>query len=404
MKARSIAPGVDLLGAVDWDRRLFDSLIPLPDGTSYNAYLVRGSERTALLDTVDPAAADVLLRQLNEVAALDYVVAHHAEQDHSGTIPAVLERYPTARVICTPRAKGMLVDHLGLAGDRIITVEDGQPLSLGDKTLQFIHTPWVHWPETMVTYLPEDRILFSCDFFGSHQATADVYADELRVYEPAKRYYAEIMMPFRTIIQKNLAKLHGYEIWLIAPSHGPLYRRPEFILEAYRDWTAGKPKNLVTLPHVTMHGSTRLMVDHLITALVERGVAVEPFGLEGVDLGKLATSLVDAASIVIGTPTVLAGAHPLAAHAAFLANALRPKAQHAAVVGSYAWGGKAAEQLTQMLGNLKVEVLPPVLCRGIPREADFAALSALADAIASRHAELCGEPAAQSDKSETART
>ncbi|MGB9713108.1 MAG: MBL fold metallo-hydrolase, partial [Dissulfurimicrobium hydrothermale] len=179
--------GVFWLGAVDWDRRLFDSLIPLPEGTSYNAYLIQGSEKNALLDTVDPPMADELMAQLTDVDKIDLVVSHHAEQDHSGTIPRVLERFPEAKVVVTPKAKGMLMDLLNIPENAFITVEDGERLSLGGKTLRFIHTPWVHWPETMVTYLEEDRILFSCDFFGSHIATTDLFVtDRGRVYEAAK--------------------------------------------------------------------------------------------------------------------------------------------------------------------------------------------------------------------------
>ena len=193
-----LADRVWKLGVADWDRRLFDSLIPLPDGTSYNAYLVRGSEKTALFDTVDAAIPGRLLEQLAGVERIDYVVAHHVEQDHSGSLPAVLEKYPAATVICSVKARPMLLDHLRLDGARITAVEDGETLSLGDKTVEFIATPWVHWPETMCTFLREDRILFSCDFFGSHIATTDPFADDTaRVYEAAKRYFAEIMMPFR---------------------------------------------------------------------------------------------------------------------------------------------------------------------------------------------------------------
>jgi len=156
------------MGAVDWNRRLFDSLIPLPDGTSYNAYLVEGSLATALIDSADPTMSDVLMRQLEDVQRVDFVVANHAEQDHSGTIPRVMDRFPGAKLVTTPKGRDMLVDLLMVPGDRIVAVEDGATISLGDRTLRFVHTPWVHWPETMVTYLEEDRVLFSCDFFGSH--------------------------------------------------------------------------------------------------------------------------------------------------------------------------------------------------------------------------------------------
>ena len=388
MKARNITQNVTWLGAVDWDRRLFDSLIPLPDGTSYNAYLIQGSEKTALLDTVDPAMADVLLAQLENVDSIDYLVSHHAEQDHSGTLPLVLEKFPQARVVCSTKAKSMLMDLLQLPEDSFLPVEDGQKISLGDKNLQFVYTPWVHWPETMVTYLQEDKILFSCDFFGSHIASSELYvSDQCRVFEAAKRYFAEIMMPFRSQIAKNLDKLKDLDISMIAPSHGQIYPEPSFIIDAYQDWVHGTPHNTVVLPYVSMHGSTKMMVDHVVKALVERGVGVEQFNLVVTDIGKLAISLVDAGSIVLGTPTIHAGPHPYAAYAALLANALRPKARFVSIIGSYGWGGKTVDTLAGMISNLKVEVLDPVLCKGLPQEQDLRALDALADSIAAKHKE-----------------
>jgi flavorubredoxin len=300
MNKRKITEGVALLGAVDWSRRLFDSLIPLPDGTSYNAYLVSGSEKTVLIDSVDPAMADVLLAQLADVPKIDYIVSHHAEQDHSGSIPHVLEKYPDAKVICSTKAKSMLMDLLHIPDGSFQAVEDGETLSLGDKTLTFIYTPWVHWPETMVTWLEEDKILFSCDFFGSHIATTEMFVtDKCRVYEAAKRYFAEIMMPFRNIIEKDLEKIKDYDIGMIAPSHGQIYDDPKWIMDAWRDWVYGPPKNLVVLPYVSMHESTHRMVDHLVSSLVDNKVEVELFDLTVTDIGKLAMALVDAATVVV---------------------------------------------------------------------------------------------------------
>jgi flavorubredoxin len=388
MKARKIRKRVHWMGAVDWDRRLFDSLIPLPDGTSYNAYLIEGSEKTVLLDTVDPTMTDVLMSQLEDVPHIDYVVAQHAEQDHAGAIPDVLERYENARVITTPRGKAMLIDLLRIAEDRFITVDDGETLSLGDRTLEFIHTPWVHWPETMSSYLKEERLLFTCDFFGSHLATTDLYVtEEWRVYEAAKRYYAEIMMPFRRVIQKNLDKVEEREIELIAPSHGPIYDRPAFIIDAYRDWVSEEPKNEVVLPYVSMHGSTERMVEYLVSALAERGVKVHQFDLTVTDIGKLAIALVDSATMVVGTPTLHVSPHPLVVYASHLANILRPKLKFASVIGSYGWSTRVVEQIGDLTSNLKLEFLEPVLCEGYPREADLQALEELAEAIAERHRE-----------------
>jgi flavorubredoxin len=386
MKARRIKPNVYWVGAIDWDRRLFDALIPLPDGTSYNAYLVQGSQKVALIDTVDPSMTDVLMAYLENVPVIDYVIANHAEQDHSGSIPQVLAKYPDAQVVTTAKGRDMLVALLLIPEDRFITVSDGETLSLGDKTLEFIHAPWVHWPETMLTYLRKDKILFPCDLFGSHLATTDLYvADEGQVYEAAKRYYAEIMMPFCTIIEKHLEKLNSYKIDVIAPSHGPLYDKPSFILEAYRSWVSGPPKNIVVLPYISMHGSTQKMVEYFVGALAGKGVTVKQFNLAATDIGKLAMALVDAATMVIGTPTVLVGPHPNVAYAAFLANALRPRLQFVSIIGSYGWGSKAVEQLAGMIPNLKAEVLPPVLSKGFPREEDFKALDNLASTIAQKH-------------------
>jgi len=389
MKPRKITGRVQWLGVIDWDRRLFDSLIPLPDGTSYNSYLVQGSERTVLIDTVDPAKVDTLLEQLEDVPKIDYVISLHSEQDHSGSIPFVLEKYPEAKLICSSRARELLLEHLSIEEERIRVVEDGEKLSLGDLNLTFLYTPWVHWPETMVAYLQEEKILFTCDLFGSHLATSDLYAGENPyVCEAAKRYYAEIMMPFRSIVQKNLDKIRDLDYQVIAPSHGPLYDNPECILGSYRDWVSEKVSNKVVIPFISMHGSTEKMVDHLVSALVERDIKVERFELSTTDLGKLAMALVDAATIVIGTPTVHFGPHPIVFSITQLANALRPKARYAAIIGSYGWGTKAVEQISGLIPNLKVDVLGTVMCKGYPREEDLRSLEKLADAIKEKHSTL----------------
>jgi flavorubredoxin len=386
-----LRPNIYTVGAIDWDKRLFDELIPLPDGTSYNAYLVKGSEKIALLDTVDPTKTDVLIDNLVKAGAgrIDYIVAHHAEQDHSGAIPDILMLYPDAKVVTNPKCRDMLIDLLDIGEDKFITVDDGQTLSLGDKTLRFIYIPWVHWPETMGAYLQEEKIFFSCDFFGSHLATSSLFVeDEAVVYESAKRYYAEIMMPFRPAVAKNLEKIKNLQIGTIAPSHGPVYDKPQLIIDAYKDWVSDHVKNEVVLPYISMHGSTRKIVEHFVHALIERGITVKQFNLTVTDIGKLAISLVDAATVVIGSPTVLTSAHPLVAYACILANALRPKTKFASIIGSFGWGGKMTEQITGLIGNLKVEIIEPVIAKGYPKDDDFTALEELADKILTKHKEL----------------
>ncbi len=387
---RELKSNIFFVGAIDWDRRLFDELIPLPDGTSYNAYLVKGREKTALIDTVDPTMTEVLTKNLNQLKIKDinYIIANHAEQDHSGSLPQILDMYPNAKVVCTTKCKGLLMDLLLIPENKFKTVEDRETLSLGDKTLEFIHAPWVHWPETMLTYLREEKILFTCDFLGSHLATSDLFVtDEPTVYEAAKRYYAEIMMPFRATIKKNLEKIKDLEIDIIAPSHGLIYDRPEFILSAYRDWISDEVKNEVVIPYVSMHESTKKMVDYFVEALIQRGITVKQFNMSKTDIGKLAMALVDAATIVIASPTVLVGPHPNVVYAVYLANALRPKLKLASIIGSYGWGSRMVEQIKGMVPNLKVELLEPVVKKGFPKEEDFKELDRLADEILNKHKE-----------------
>jgi flavorubredoxin len=400
MIARQIAPGIDSLVALDWDRKLFDELVPLHDGTTYNSYLVRGSEKTALVETVyPPFTADYLkaLRQAG-LTRLDYVIANHAEQDHSGSIPAVLAAYPEARVVTNARCRDLLIDAMGIAADRFITVKEGDTLSLGNRTFQFYLTPWVHWPDTMVSYLVEDKMLFTCDFFGSHLASSDLLAaDEARVYTAAKRYYAEIMMPFRMHIRKHLDKLSKLDIAFIAPGHGPAYPRPAFILDLYARWASDEAAPEVIVPYVSMYENTTHMVNHLVDRLMEGGLSVRPFDLVGADTGQVAAALVDASTVVFASPAVLAGPHPDVVAAAYLTNALKPKVKFAAVIGSYGWGGNVvSNRIAEMLSGLKNQVtfFDPVLTKGKPNEDDFKAIDRLVDEIVTANQPMLATAAA----------
>jgi flavorubredoxin len=390
MVSREIVPGVDWVGALDFDRRIFDELIPLPNGTSYNAYLIRGSEKTALIDTVDPTKEFELIENLVKrgIERIDYIIVNHAEQDHAGSLPMVLEFFPDAMVVTNEKCRDLLIALLHLPEDKFKVIKDRETLSLGDRTLEFIITPWTHWPETQVTYLREDRILFPCDLFGYHTATSDLYVTERAdFYLPAKRYYAEIMMPFRSSIKGHLEKIRALKIDLIAPSHGPVHKNPDLILNAYAEWVSDDVKNEVVIPFISMHGSTLKMVEHLTNALIARGVTVKPFNLTHTDIGELALALVDTATVVIATPTVLFGPHPQVVYATYLANMLKPKMRYASVIGSYGWGGKAPETIVKMLDHVKVEVLEPVMVKGLPDEKTLAALDRLADDIARKHKE-----------------
>ncbi|MDD1704832.1 MAG: FprA family A-type flavoprotein [Methanoregula sp.] len=388
MVTQELKSGVSWVGAVDFDRRMFDELIPLPNGTSYNSYLIQGSEKTALIDTVDPTKEFELISNLVKlgITRIDYIIINHAEQDHSGSLPMVLELFPDATVVTNEKCRDFLSDLLHIPLERVKIIKDRETLTLGDRTLEFLITPWTHWPETQLTYLREDKILFPCDLFGAHLAQSDLFVgEEAEVYRSAKRYYAEIMMPFRSSIKGYLERVGALPLDMIAPSHGPVHRRPALMLDAYADWVSNSVKNEVVIPYVSMHGSTARMVEHLTNALVERGITVRPFNLTKTDIGELAIALVDCATIVVATPTVLFGPHPSALYATYLTNLLKPKVKFAAVIGSYGWGGKTAETLVKMLDHVKVEVLEPVTVRGAPDEAALQAIERLADDMLARH-------------------
>jgi flavorubredoxin len=241
----------------------------------------------------------------------------------------------------------------------------------------------------MTTFLKEEKIAFTCDFFGSHAATTRAFAEEYdRIYHEAKRYYSEIMMPFRPIVERNVKKIIALDPNIIAPSHGPAYRNPKFILDAYSEWVSPATKNEALVLYVSMHGSTRAMVEHLVMALKREGVDVKVRNLITADMGEVAMDMVDVTSLIIATPTMLAGPHPQAVYAAYLANALKPKAKVVGIMGSYGWGGRTVEILKANLGALKVELLEPLLIKGMPREEDYAKIDEFAKSIAEKHREL----------------
>jgi len=391
MRYNEIVENVFAVGAQDWDRELFDELIPLPDGTSYNAYIIKADDKIILIDTVDPEKADDLLDNIMdlEIDKIDYVVSNHAEQDHSGCIPMILDLWPEVKIITNQKCKNMLIDHLEIEKEAFITVKDGEQMKLGNKTLEFILTPWVHWPETMSTYLVEDKILFSCDFFGSHRATSKLFVyDQYKVVEDAKRYYAEIMMPFRNHIKKNIAKIEEKEIKFIAPSHGPVHNNPELIVNAYKEWISPKVTNKILVPYISMHGSTELLVDYMVKSFTAYNIHVIPFNLAKSDIGEFAIEMVDAATIIFASPMVLGGAHPHAVYAAYLANAFRPKTKYVGIVGSYGWGGKMVDQFKDLLKNVKAEILEPVLIKGTPKDNNIEQLDGFVRKIVELHKNL----------------
>jgi flavorubredoxin len=384
---REISDGVHWVGARDWDRRVFDALIPLPQGTTYNAYVVQGKEKTALVDTVNPGFEEELeakIRQVTDPANLDYLIMNHAEPDHAGAIPHVMKLSKSVSLVTTKKGAKMAQLYYGVPEERIIVVGDGDTLDLGGKTLRFVDAPWQHWPETMFTYLVESKVLFPCDFLGFHTAYG-FYDDEVEEFVPfAQRYFGEIMMPFRKMGQKALDKIAELDVDLIAPSHGPMHRNPQRILDLYRKWTAGETREKVIVTYVSMWRSTESMIKAMVEALMSEGLEVSLHNLVYADLGDVARDLVDSRAIVLGTPSVLGGMHPQAIYAAHLVKALRPPLQFGAVLSSYGWGGGAVKQAAEILEPTKIEVVGAVEVNGPPTDETYDQIAELAKQMAAK--------------------
>jgi len=387
MGSKEIAPNVFWVGAKHHNRRLFDGLIPLPHGTSYNAYLIVGSKKTALIDTVNPGFEKELLAKISEridPAKVDYVIMNHAEPDHANAARDVLAVAKNAKLVAGVKGKEAAMMYFDIPEERIMVVDESSVIDLGGKTLKFVDAPWLHWPETIFTYLEEDKILFPCDFFGSHLAVGEFYADEYgneNTLDMAKLYFAEIMMPFRKPGQTAIEKVKKLGEKIIAPSHGMIWREPKVILDEYAKWTSEKFQRKVMIVYVSMWGSTEKMVLALRDALVKKDITVQLFDIPNTEIGYIAKELVDTPVVVVGAPTVLGGVHPVAAYATMLLKALRAPTRYAAVLTSYGWSGGAVKALQGILEGTKIEVLGVVEVKGPPKKAEFDKVTELADRI-----------------------
>jgi flavorubredoxin len=382
-----ISENIYYVGVRDWNRRLFDALIPLPKGTTYNSYLVVGTNKKALIDTVNPgfeSELDERIRKVADPGDLDYVIMNHAEPDHAGSIPYMMSINAKAKLITSIRGAKMAQTFYKVPETRIQPVTDGETIDLGGKTLRFIEAPMLHWPETMFTYIPENKILFPCDFFGLHVAEG-LYDDEVEdMILFAQRYFGEIMMPFRFNGQKAMEKIKGLNIDVIAPSHGPIHKNPERILSAYKKWVNGETKQKTIIAYVSMWKSTEKMIQPMAETLASEGIEIVRHNLAVADIADVARDLVDSRAIVLGTPTVLGGAHPLAVYAAYLVKALRPPTKYAAVLSSYGWTGGAVKHVQEVLGPTKMEVVGAVDINGPPTEKDIQQIIDLGRALAKK--------------------
>jgi flavorubredoxin len=381
-----IASGIYAVGSIDFNRRIFDALAPTPMGTTYNCYLVRGSAKTALIDTVHTGYENELSGKIDHLLgshALDYIVMNHAEPDHAGAIRYLLDRSPAA-LVTTPKGAELARLYFKIPADRIKIVKNDETIDLGARTLRFLHAPFLHWPETMFTYIPEDEVLFSCDFFSAHNTSGifDDHAEDLLYW--ARRYYGEIMMPLAKMGRQGMAKLKNLDIKLIGPSHGPVYRRPSTILTAYDDWTSENTRHKAMLIYVSMYGTIASMVRLVADTLMANDVDVQVYDLAATDIGELAGHLVDTPALVLGTPTVLGAMHPLAMYATIMIKTLRPPLKYGLLINSYGWGKGAIHQGIQFFEDAKIETIASIEINGVPEPADNVRLVAEAERLAEK--------------------
>jgi flavorubredoxin len=359
----TLRENIDWVGYVDWTVRDFHSY-DTERGATYNAYLVR-DEKTALIDTVKAPYAQDLLRKVSllcDPVNVDYVVCNHAEPDHSGALPEVMRAMPRAILVCDKKCSEALAEHYDTSSWKFRIVTTGDVISLGKRTLKFVETPMVHWPESMFTYVPEEKLLFSMDAFGQHFASSERFDDEsslCTIMQEAKAYFANIVMPYGKSVKACLERTADLEIEMIATSHGVIWRtHVAKILAAYRNWMEHRPKPKVLVIFDTMWESTGAMAQAIMDGAAEvEGVQCKLIHIRRSNLTQIATETLDAAAIAFGSATLNHGMMPMAAATLSYLEGLRPKGKSSFAFGSYGWGRGGAEAVEEQLRKIGWDVL-----------------------------------------------
>ena len=364
-----ILPKIYSVGAVDWDVRNFHGhTYTTKRGTTYNAYLIL-DEKVALVDTVYGPFTDELIeniRQIIPVEKIDYVIANHVETDHSWALPQIIKLCPKAKVVGTEKCKEGLYKHYYGNWDFQV-VHTGDKINLGRKTLSFIEAPMIHWPDSMFTYCPEDQLLMPNDAFGQHYATSgrfDDEADQCALMDEAKKYYANILWPLSSLIQKKIEDVQklNLPIKMIAPSHGIIWRRyPAKIVNAYLSWAKNETLPKAVIVYETMWGATEKMARKIAEGLVDSGVEAKIFNIASSDRTEVLTEMLDAKGFLLGSSTHDNDILPSMAAFMELFKGLKPKNRIAAVFGSCGWAGGAVKEIEEIVKEAGVEIVQPGL-------------------------------------------
>jgi flavorubredoxin len=358
----TLRPGIDWIGQIDWLIRDFHGYTT-ERGTTYNAYLVR-DQKTALIDTVKAPYADRLLESLSALtdpARVDYVICNHAEPDHAGALPQVIRALPNATLVCNRKCLATLSQYHDTSSWPHRLVATGESLPLGQRTLHFIETPMLHWPESMFTYVPEERLLFSMDAFGQHLASTERFDDEVSVCSAigeAKSYYANIVMPFGKPVAVCLKKAAELQIDMIAPAHGVIWRSGVAeILRAYQDWSVCRPRPKVLVIFDSMWGSTAAMAEEILRGASLPGAEARLIHVRRSNLTQIATELLDAATVAFGSSTLNREMLPAAAAVLCYLKGLRPVGKAALAFGSYGWAPGGPQAVDEALRAINWEIL-----------------------------------------------
>lgn len=366
MSMTELAKGVYWVGHVDWDCRDFHGY-STDRGVTYNAYLIV-DEKVALIDAVKAPFADRLIEHIKAIYPLekiDYIVINHGEPDHAGAIKAVRQAAPNAQLVASKKGAETLKAYYGVDTADVQMVTTGDAISLGKRNIEFITTAMLHWPDSMATLLPEEGILFSMDGFGQHLASSRRFDDELDwslVEYEMKRYYANILTPFKKVARGVLAKLKDVDVRMIAPSHGLILRsHVADSLACYQRWSSDQTVARVDVVYDTMWTSTAQMAEAIYTGVLDSGAAATFKHARRSTLTDLATDALDAGAVAIGTPTLNTGMLPsIASYITYVGN-LRPAPVPALVYGSYGWRAAGVERASEMLGALAYDVIDETL-------------------------------------------
>jgi len=349
------------VGAIDWAIRDFHGY-RTGRGTTYNAFLVLG-DRITLIDTVKKPFFGEMMSRISSVvdpSRIDYVVSNHSEMDHSGALPETLAAVRPGKVFASPMGRKALALHFHWDPDTVEVVRSGDILSLGDLDMTFLETRMLHWPDSMVSYIPREKVLFSQDGFGMHLASTERFDDELPLHvldEEAEKYFANILMPFSPLVTKLMEKLRELDlsIDLLCPDHGPVWRSHVVrILEKWSDWALQKPKPRAVIVYDTMWRSTASLADAICNGLSSKGVSVRVMPLGSTHISDVATGTLDAAALIVGSPTINGQIFPSVAACMTYLGSLKPRNMVGAAFGSYGWSGEAVGRLEELLGGLGI--------------------------------------------------